>query len=264
MNTYTRHYGIGLLDDLHNYFPAFLYNQTQFTNVQDVFNYMNSQLDYHFNLFNRGYREYNYFHWRPAAPAVPPVPASTTNAASTNVPLHSRVQPPQVPTTTTRTTNQTFQGTGGRRNRMDVTTTETIDITPLFTTVLPTTNRTTVFPTTQTTLNSAFTNHTALSDLLNLFNIPISNSMEPVIVRPTQETINATTSLRAASVQDEQEMCSVCQDHYTEGQALRTIRGCGHVFHKACIDQWFDRNVHCPVCRADIREQDIHSDDDSL
>lgn len=252
MNTYTRHYGVGLLDDLHNYFPAFLYNQTQFTNVQDVFNYMNSQMDYHFNLFNRGYREYNYFHWRHSAPSVPPVPAPTTNASSTNIPLHSRVQTPQVPTTT-RTTNQTFQG--GGRNRMDVTTTETIDITPLFTNV-------TTFPITQPILNSAFTNHTVLSDILNLFNVPISNSIEPVIVRPTQETINTNTSLCAATVQDEQEMCSICQDQYTEGQALRTIIGCGHFFHKSCIDQWFDRNVHCPVCRADIRDQDIHSEDD--
>jgi hypothetical protein len=28
---------------------------------------------------------------------------------------------------------------------------------------------------------------------------------------------------------------------------------CHHTFHKSCIDTWFQENVHCPVCRHDIR-----------
>jgi hypothetical protein len=27
------------------------------------------------------------------------------------------------------------------------------------------------------------------------------------------------------------------------------------MFHQTCIDAWFERNVRCPMCRHDIREQ---------
>ena len=33
----------------------------------------------------------------------------------------------------------------------------------------------------------------------------------------------------------------------------RKLNQCGHLFHAGCVDNWFARNVHCPVCRADIR-----------
>jgi hypothetical protein len=38
------------------------------------------------------------------------------------------------------------------------------------------------------------------------------------------------------------------------GHSVRRLNRCGHTFHTTCIDTWFQRNVHCPVCRHDIRE----------
>jgi len=47
-------------------------------------------------------------------------------------------------------------------------------------------------------------------------------------------------------------ICAICQEH--EGSATwRRLRNCDHYFHLACVDNWFGRNAHCPVCRADIR-----------
>jgi len=34
----------------------------------------------------------------------------------------------------------------------------------------------------------------------------------------------------------------------------RRLKNCAHMFHRPCIDRWFEGHVHCPVCRADIRD----------
>ena len=49
---YDPYYGIGLLDDMHNYFPDLLYNPLRFNNVQDVLNYI-PILDMHITFFQK-------------------------------------------------------------------------------------------------------------------------------------------------------------------------------------------------------------------
>ena len=56
--SYRRVYGIGLLDDIHNYFPALLYDIQQFHTVQDVLVYIRNRTSTHFNLFDRSLEEY--------------------------------------------------------------------------------------------------------------------------------------------------------------------------------------------------------------
>jgi hypothetical protein len=89
----------------------------------------------------------------------------------------------------------------------------------------------------------------------------IRPDLEPVIVRPTSEQIdNATTLIlvnkphEESEGEGEEELCSICQDGYDDGQAMRKITHCSHSFHKSCIDEWFEQNVHCPICRFDIRD----------
>lgn len=48
--------------------------------------------------------------------------------------------------------------------------------------------------------------------------------------------------------------CAVCQDEMAAGSQVRRITRCNHTFHKACIDVWFNRDVHCPICRHDVRD----------
>ena len=97
-------------------------------------------------------------------------------------------------------------------------------------------------------------NRLLMSTLFNL--IPENtnaNFMEPVIVRPTQQQIQANTT-RTSLTEASSDICAICQDSYTAGSMQRSINACQHKFHSQCIDTWFQRNVHCPVCRHDIRE----------
>jgi hypothetical protein len=52
-------YNVGLLDDIHNYFPALLYDDNRFHNVRDVLRYIREQTHSRFNLFNYGQRLYS-------------------------------------------------------------------------------------------------------------------------------------------------------------------------------------------------------------
>ncbi|XP_068649584.1 RING-H2 finger protein ATL29-like [Aristolochia californica] len=46
--------------------------------------------------------------------------------------------------------------------------------------------------------------------------------------------------------------CTVCLGEFSQGDTLRLITGCYHVFHQDCIDIWFDHHTTCPVCRLQL------------
>ena len=56
MSTYEYVYNVGLLDDLHNYFPAFLYDSGRFQTPVQVFHYFRTELHARFNLPGYGAR----------------------------------------------------------------------------------------------------------------------------------------------------------------------------------------------------------------
>ncbi|KAG5382429.1 hypothetical protein IGI04_033899 [Brassica rapa subsp. trilocularis] len=47
--------------------------------------------------------------------------------------------------------------------------------------------------------------------------------------------------------------CVVCLDGFRKGRWCRRLPGCGHVFHRKCVDTWFLRADTCPTCRASVR-----------
>jgi hypothetical protein len=101
--------------------------------------------------------------------------------------------------------------------------------------------------------------NTAADNILNLFttmlNSPTLNPgfMNAVVVRPSAETIRANTTLSTTGDADTNAVCAICQDGFEVGNERRSLNACHHTFHKSCIDTWFQENVHCPVCRHDIR-----------
>jgi hypothetical protein len=64
-------YGVGLLDDVHNYFPSLLYEQGRFQTLPQVLSYVRSQMNNRFNLFAYGAS----LHRASAPAATPPAPA---------------------------------------------------------------------------------------------------------------------------------------------------------------------------------------------
>ncbi|XP_062213225.1 putative RING-H2 finger protein ATL71 [Phragmites australis] len=44
--------------------------------------------------------------------------------------------------------------------------------------------------------------------------------------------------------------CSICLDNYGDGDVLRMLPECGHLFHRECVDPWLRHHPTCPVCRT--------------
>ena len=56
--------------------------------------------------------------------------------------------------------------------------------------------------------------------------------------------------------EDKQAYCSVCLDVFEGADMVVELRcDSNHIFHKACLESWLQRNYTCPLCRSDIREQ---------
>lgn len=220
---YRNFYGIQLLDDLHNYFPALLYAPENFVSVRDVLGYIRTRAGQEMNLFSMGQRDYN----------------NTRVRTNAHVRINNRLRPNVQPTQATytySTTNRTapipnqssrFDFGDHSPNALRIPVTSAVDGT-------------------EQSVNM-------LASLFTLFaGDNVLDSLEPVVVRPSAAQLAANTEVYIAG--ENRCNCSVCLEMPAIGAEMRKINACGHTFHRRCIDIWFQRNVHCPVCRHDVRE----------
>lgn len=47
--------------------------------------------------------------------------------------------------------------------------------------------------------------------------------------------------------------CAVCIATVRDGDMVRQLLMCKHVFHTNCIDTWLPSHSTCPMCRADVK-----------
>jgi len=46
--------------------------------------------------------------------------------------------------------------------------------------------------------------------------------------------------------------CSICLNDVDSSDTVRQLQGCGHTFHRACIDLWLLRRADCPLCKQGV------------
>lgn len=46
--------------------------------------------------------------------------------------------------------------------------------------------------------------------------------------------------------------CTICMESLCEGDRVRAVRGCDHLFHQTCVEPWLLSRGTCPVCRATV------------
>ncbi|KMZ63455.1 hypothetical protein ZOSMA_409G00130 [Zostera marina] len=58
------------------------------------------------------------------------------------------------------------------------------------------------------------------------------------------------------------EICMVCLQELVDGDEVRNLMNCRHVFHKCCLDPWVElgRRV-CPLCRSSLVEEEVDDGD---
>ncbi|CAN1769854.1 RING-H2 finger protein ATL65 [Linum perenne] len=66
----------------------------------------------------------------------------------------------------------------------------------------------------------------------------------------TEYKINSSAVLITVSKERNEVTCSGCQLDFNEGDPVRALPVCSHVFHIACIDTWLLSHPNCSVCEA--------------
>ena len=220
-----RPYGVNLIDDIHTYFPDILYNNSRFTSVPLLMSYINTQMNQHFNTYNR-------MHMNHAA-------TSTNNVQERRGEPPHRGEPPQPELESQFATNSYMDDQifldmfNANRNLFP-------------TTPVPIHRNSTTPP----RIGARFHIRTIDEDS-NPF-IAFMNGLitsESTQVGLTQNQIEENT--RTLIHQQADGQCAICFDNYS-GHTVRVISRCNHIYHTNCIDRWFQTHSTCPMCRIDL------------
>lgn len=46
--------------------------------------------------------------------------------------------------------------------------------------------------------------------------------------------------------------CAICLNPMSAGEHARKLEGCGHSFHRCCLDLWLLRSEECPLCKRPV------------
>ena len=117
--------------------------------------------------------------------------------------------------------------------------------------------------------NSNTNTNTNINEILNqAFSGLLDTPLNPVVVRASPEVISqATENLLFSELPNDiqrYQSCPVSHEPFTDNTEITRIRSCGHYFSRPAFRQWFDINVHCPICRQDIRDNIPNDNNNSL
>jgi hypothetical protein len=232
-DNYQRVYEVSLLDDIHNYFPALLYQPQNFTSVSDILLYVQQKTQQRFNLFDYGRRQYfqqqdNSAHRTPSSIRRNYMDVQNTYETTMND-MRVNFQTASIPIVASPILQTPVRPPSAALQSA---------VLPL----LRSLNLTTPARVIRTTRGG----NEAWASLGTLY--------PDVVVHATQEIINNASEERMLETDIDND-CAICQDHMRQGELTRILTVCQHQFHRACIDNWLlNESVICPTCRHDIRE----------
>ena len=96
--------------------------------------------------------------------------------------------------------------------------------------------------------------------LPNPFYNIFSQTFEDVIIRPTENQISNASTIILYDYNTwtyNSRTCPIGLTEFEDGDEIRILNVCGHYYNKNNIDRWFSSNINCPICRHDIREDNI-------
>lgn len=51
------------------------------------------------------------------------------------------------------------------------------------------------------------------------------------------------------------DICPICLGDFVDGDMVRVLPECNHVFHRRCIDTWLSSHSSCPNCRHSLLDR---------
>ena len=89
----------------------------------------------------------------------------------------------------------------------------------------------------------------------NTFSNLFQSFFEPIIIHPTLSQIETATrrALYRDIVTPINNRCPISLESFNDSDTVTIIRHCGHIFNSDELNNWFQSNCRCPMCRYDIR-----------
>jgi len=271
---YEHVYGFDIFDTIHNFFPEIMYDTDLFTNDMEtwfryrlsvLFPAMYTRQQNLYRIYRSNTVRSEYDNWRQSNDSfiTRPVPmrfgpaSSSRNRVNTqrNIPRTNSIPATPIAAQTSRT------GINSRINQPYPVQTNPMPSQPMeFRRVVRTPN--VIQPSPESLLISIL-NPEIRNEMSILSNLATHlwrdmDSQEiytDVLVAPSAQHIERASTIQENSQIPPETVCAICQDHETSTPTNTwRILHCHHSFHTNCIDTWFEQNVHCPVCRTDIRD----------
>jgi Ring finger domain len=107
-----------------------------------------------------------------------------------------------------------------------------------------------------TMINQNFYYHTGFR------NPPNGQMINPVMREPPRIAMHPTdiASLPTFGYEKQETsecmQCTICLTAFEEGEEVKQLPRCNHLYHPRCIDQWLHRSYTCPICRDSARKDE--------
>ena len=267
-------YGFSFLDELHNFFPELLYDDTLFDSeiinwmrfrVNRLFSHIYVRQQNMYTIYSATQRMNDYARWHHYEYA--PLPSHNLDrsvphyATYSTIPVRTRARPTAQPPLQPQTTRpidisgSTSAHASQNRNMIPPLFTQfnrPIDISGS-TSAHASQNRN-MAPTLFTSLIYDIYDTNTVDVATNLINLLSLPSFQNVTVAPSNTQIENASILRNHTTMPTDTDCTICMEHaHANGDLIWRELRCGHMFHRQCIDTWFSSHVQCPICRTDIR-----------
>ncbi|GAB4838673.1 hypothetical protein Ancab_028217 [Ancistrocladus abbreviatus] len=76
-----------------------------------------------------------------------------------------------------------------------------------------------------------------------------SPSPPPGLKKKSLQTLPSVTYTSGVVSKSKISECAICLSEFADGDLMRILPRCGHVFHVSCIDTWLCCHSSCPSCR---------------
>ena len=108
------------------------------------------------------------------------------------------------------------------------------------------------FNTTASTNTNTNQNQNHYREILQTF-------LDPITVRASEtQILNATRNINYGVIENPLNLsCPISLETFEFNNDVTQIIYCGHIFNPSSLNQWFHSNVRCPVCRFDIRTNNL-------
>ncbi|KAK7300076.1 hypothetical protein RJT34_10908 [Clitoria ternatea] len=93
-------------------------------------------------------------------------------------------------------------------------------------------------------INTLETSNGGVSDVYDIKGV--KGMSQNIIMKLPFQQFNSSKMLKSYNVS----CCSICFQDFEDGELVRVLPKCDHLFHLECIDKWLVQQGSCPMCRA--------------